>query len=88
MTTPDDLDTCPTCGGPADQGHDRCLPPNTYQCLRCDCARQIGEWLTDDQSEHTRIAKRVRVLFDRDGPLRRLWDLADQDSADAEQVRR
>lgn len=30
-----DLTKCPTCGGPADNGHDRCLPPNPYCCTRC-----------------------------------------------------
>jgi len=31
-----DLSKCPTCGGPADNGHDRCDPPNPYECSRCD----------------------------------------------------
>lgn len=26
---------CPQCGGPADNGHDRELPPNVYVCKRC-----------------------------------------------------
>lgn len=26
---------CPRCGGPADNGHDRCLPPNPYNCTKC-----------------------------------------------------
>jgi hypothetical protein len=29
------LDCCPGCGGPADNGHDRCLPPNPYYCTKC-----------------------------------------------------
>lgn len=29
------LDTCPSCGGPADNGHDRELPPNVYDCTKC-----------------------------------------------------
>jgi hypothetical protein len=30
-----DLDTCPSCGGPADNGFDRCGPPNPYYCTKC-----------------------------------------------------
>lgn len=26
---------CPNCGGPADNGYDRCDPPNPYWCTRC-----------------------------------------------------
>lgn len=31
-----DLSKCPKCGGPADNGHDRCLPPNPYFCTKCE----------------------------------------------------
>ena len=27
--------TCPGCGGPADNGHDRSIPPNPYYCTKC-----------------------------------------------------
>lgn len=30
-----DLNTCPGCGGPADNGNDRCHPPNPYYCTKC-----------------------------------------------------
>jgi len=30
-----DLSVCPNCGGPADNGHDRCYPPNVYHCTKC-----------------------------------------------------
>ena len=30
-----DLFHCPKCGGPADNGHDRSIPPNPYFCTRC-----------------------------------------------------
>lgn len=30
-----DLFTCPGCGGPADNGIDRSLPPNVYYCTSC-----------------------------------------------------
>lgn len=32
----DYLSTCPGCGGPADNGHDRCLPPSPYYCTKCE----------------------------------------------------
>ena len=31
-----DLTKCPSCGGPADNGHDRCDPPNVYECKECE----------------------------------------------------
>lgn len=30
-----DLSKCPSCGGPADHGHDREFPPNVYACSKC-----------------------------------------------------
>ena len=30
------LDKCPKCGGEADNGHDRCMPPNAYHCTKCE----------------------------------------------------
>ena len=30
-----DLSKCPNCGGPADNGNDRCVPPNAYNCTKC-----------------------------------------------------
>ena len=29
------LGACPKCGGEADNGFDRCLPPNPYHCTKC-----------------------------------------------------
>jgi len=31
-----DIGVCPECGGPADNGHDRCYPPNPYVCTKCE----------------------------------------------------
>jgi imidazoleglycerol phosphate dehydratase HisB len=28
--------TCPKCKGPADNGHDREMPPNAYYCSKCE----------------------------------------------------
>ena len=36
-----DLSKCPSCGGPADNGHDREFPPNVYACTRC--TKKMGE---------------------------------------------
>lgn len=33
------LNTCPRCGGPADNGHDRCVPPTAYYCKQCSAQR-------------------------------------------------
>jgi len=30
-----DLGICPRCGGEADNGHDRLVPPNPYPCSKC-----------------------------------------------------
>ena len=30
-----DLSKCPCCGGDADNGHDRALPPSPYYCRKC-----------------------------------------------------
>jgi hypothetical protein len=35
LGTKPDLDKCPRCGGEADNGHDRCIPPNPYLCRKC-----------------------------------------------------
>lgn len=31
-----DLNTCPSCGGPADNGHSREDPPSVYYCSKCE----------------------------------------------------
>ncbi len=36
------LDKCPNCGGLADNGHDRCLPPNPYYCTKCQASQDGG----------------------------------------------
>ena len=38
-----DLSRCPQCGGIADNGHDRQLPPNPYWCTRC-VANARDDW--------------------------------------------
>lgn len=36
--TEQDISKCPVCGGVADNGMDRCLPPNPYYCTKCQAA--------------------------------------------------
>lgn len=31
-----DIDKCPRCNGPADNGFDRCVPPSPYLCTKCE----------------------------------------------------
>ncbi len=40
MGTDPDITKCPGCGGDADNGYDRCLPPNPYYCMKCTEAFQ------------------------------------------------
>lgn len=40
-----DLTRCPSCGGPADNGHDRCLPPAPYRCSKCEGEPDLVECL-------------------------------------------
>lgn len=37
-----DLTKCPSCGGPADNGHDREFPPNVYACTKCSAKLGVG----------------------------------------------
>lgn len=41
-----DLNTCPGCGGPADNGHDRTCPPMPYYCKKCQANKReaVNEW--------------------------------------------
>lgn len=34
---------CPSCGGEADNGNDRCLPPNPYVCFTCEMVEKLKE---------------------------------------------
>lgn len=44
-------DICPTCGGPADNGHDREYPPNTYCCTKCAEMSSKRGWWEDERTE-------------------------------------
>lgn len=40
---PVDLNECPGCGGDADNGHDRCVPPSPYYCTKCNPDSEDGD---------------------------------------------
>jgi hypothetical protein len=58
--TNSDLSTCPGCGGPADNGHDRCVPPTAYYCTKCN----DGHFL-DDVIENLIADPVLRAEYDR-----------------------
>jgi hypothetical protein len=37
-----DLSKCPECGGEADNGTDRCDPPNVFHCTKCEAPKESG----------------------------------------------
>ena len=39
-----DLSRCPKCNGPADNGHDREVPPNPYVCTKCMAEPVAWRW--------------------------------------------
>ena len=39
-----DLSRCPNCTGPADNGHDREVPPNPYVCTKCMAEPVAWRW--------------------------------------------
>lgn len=52
-----DLSTCPRCGGPADNGHDRCVPPSPYLCTRCTETLQAEENLKEKWDIAVEVAR-------------------------------
>ncbi len=44
-----DLSRCPQCNGPADNGHDRSIPPNPYLCTRCMAEPPQRKPLTEEE---------------------------------------
>jgi len=37
------INICPGCGGEADNGHDRCVPPSPYYCTKCSATPHPGD---------------------------------------------
>jgi hypothetical protein len=50
-----DLSKCPRCGGVADNGHDRCVPPNPYWCSKCSLAQAEQAAVTNIDALVTRF---------------------------------
>ena len=46
-----DLSRCPKCNGPADNGHDREVPPNPYYCTKCMAEPETCTWQQDGDSD-------------------------------------
>lgn len=62
-----DINKCPGCGGEADNGHDREVPPNPYYCTKCEAAPSQEPVITsEDACEDEYIkwhnARRERIL--------------------------
>lgn len=55
-----DLSICPGCGGPADNGHDRCVPPTAYYCTKCN-----DSYLLDDVIESLIADPVLRAEYER-----------------------
>lgn len=58
-----DLDVCPKCGGPADNGNDRCVPPAPYICSRCttESERDYYKRLYEDAIVRTERLEQDRI---------------------------
>jgi hypothetical protein len=56
-----DLNKCPSCGGIADQGHDRCVPPSPYYCTKCTGADNLWIRLAASQAENARLREALEV---------------------------
>ncbi len=65
-TTKPDVSICPSCGGPADNGHDRCCPPNPYTCKTCTLQDQERTALAYDafMAGYEWAAKRQGISHD------------------------
>lgn len=56
-----DLSKCPECGGPADNGHDRCVPPNPYVCAKCETTPEQRE--SDEQEAVYPVIKTDHKIY-------------------------
>lgn len=68
----DSLNRCPNCGGPADNGHDRCYPPNPYFCTKCmiiraaasntdECRNAFEQWAANDKFFNSKKVKGMYI---------------------------
>lgn len=53
-------DTCPSCGGPADNGYDRSYPPEPYACTKCEAEEREDAKRREESDE----MKRLRAELD------------------------
>lgn len=61
-----DLTKCPECGGAADNGHNRCYPPNAYYCSKCE-AKESADAMTTTDTPRTDSEDRWQVDKDELG---------------------
>lgn len=77
-----DITKCPKCGGDADNGYDRCEPPNPYYCTKC--SRQIEKDLKLTSEEAYRMSQGgveityAHVACVKLAELQRKADMADE----------
>lgn len=62
------ISKCPKCGGPADNGHDREIPPNPYYCTKCEQPAQPEPEIEIDEAvyeaaEATNAGHSIRIDF-------------------------
>jgi len=58
-----DLNICPGCGGPADNGHDRGDPPTTYYCSKCNRTKETSPERSYIAQVVTKTAKEIAEEF-------------------------
>ena len=59
-----DLTICPACGGPADNGHDREVPPNPYYCDACQHLHYMCVCETDHADDRDHLIARQQLQIE------------------------
>lgn len=62
QNTVPDINKCPKCGGAADNGHDREVPPNPYYCTKCTQKQNTGSDVGTAEDASTRKDEAVGVI--------------------------
>lgn len=67
----DDISKCPKCGGEADNGNDRCVPPNPYYCTKCEDKITPPDTIVMKREDVERVRSVVKDYIYRHKP--ELW---------------